>query len=192
MKHSTIIRSELKAAKAVEAKAEATVNAAREAYYAFEKAWDCANPQNVFDGAGYGGPEFGIQFKKYYNAPEQVAWRAKKKAEVYTGAERLAYETADDAWRIAKSARLSLAEQLTLARAFARADGGAQLAGDVIAAVEISSGEYRIVRAKIGQGRYVAAEVNPAGGIVRAIGPTGSRTPTVEGGRVLPIILLPR
>ena len=192
MKHSTIIRSELKAAKAVEAKAEATVNAARETYFAFERAWKAANPQNVFDGAGYGGSEFGIQFKKYYNAPEQVAWRAKQQSELFNSAERLAYVNAEVAWLIAKATRLSIAEQLTLAKAFARANGGAKLEGDVIAAVEISSGEYRIVRAKIGQSRYVAAEVSADGYIVRAIGQTGSRTPTIPGGRVLPIILLPR
>ena len=192
MKSAAQLKSEIRAAKQAQMPLDAAAIAAWAAHRVESDKFYAANSEPPFPRTSAVGQAWRDHCQAHRENPAVIAWEAAKVAALSAG-ERAAHDASNKV-AVAKQARFALEDELRIVNGLAARALNRPLGSKVLAVVEIAPGMFRVVRDAIASGRYVAAEVSAEGYVIRAIGPTGSRTPSYYkgGSRVLPVIELPR
>lgn len=192
-----ILEASLEIAKAARSAARCELDDASRASSDALRAFTNKNPEPMF--AGSLGDH--AAFDRWYRSEKVTAWKADRADAVEAAhaveslARRKLGAAESEVSRIAALLTVAKAE----ARAVSRASKGqpARVEGEsVVLIAHAPNGEKVLVRKDAAQGRYTHAEIGRPSlespwWAIRAVGATGSKTPTSAGGRIVPVVELP-
>lgn len=169
------LREAIRDAKKNEEAAKMSMHAAIAATAHAIDSFTASNPEPKFD-APFGDPRWKTKFDAHY-ASAYAPW-AQRRA-IAVAEQSKAERAARDRYDSMRAVRFALEGKLAIA--LGRDKKAAGIVTGKWMLVATVNGREVIVRMGHNRARYPFAELTPDGGLVRAIGPTGSRTSTRPG-----------